>query len=94
MKLRGQHRTRSTTKMQPHNYEPVALLKTNKLGVLGGNVPKTPGVANERSALLSCNGVNTGRGTGALSKMGGGSIEDIQEGKAARANENTVLRAC
>ena len=94
MMSQGQHRTRTVKNMQPYNYEPVALLKINKLRVLGGNMQKTPGVANERSALLSWIGVNTGRGTVAVSKMGGGSIEDIQEGRAARANENMVLRAC
>ena len=35
------------------NHKPVALLKINKLGVLGGKTRKVSGVANMRTALLS-----------------------------------------
>ena len=69
-------------------------MKINKLGVSAGNVERTPEVANPRSAFLSWTGVNTGRGIGAtVSRTGGGSTEDIQEGKAARAKEKTVPKA-
>lgn len=41
------------TNMQPHNYKPVALLKINKLGVLGGNAERMSGVDNAMRAFLS-----------------------------------------
>lgn len=80
--------------MHPRTYNPVALLKINKLGVLGGNPVRVSGVANARSALLSWSGFNVGKGVGAtVSRTEGGNIKDIQEGRVARTKESMVPRA-
>ena len=50
----GQHVEEPMVNIQrPRTYKPVALLKINKLGVLGGNAERTSGVDNPRRALLS-----------------------------------------
>lgn len=49
----GKHMNESVTNVETCIYNPVALLKINKLGVLGGNGARTSGVDNARRAFLS-----------------------------------------
>jgi hypothetical protein len=75
---------------RPHTYAVVALLKINRLTVLGGRSAKTPRLDSATRAFLSWRGVRVlgplGRGAMTLSKSeGDGRNVEAQRGRAAWA---------